>query len=37
MVVRRQRQRQFLLRNHLGVELGIADPRDGPCLRCSEG
>ena len=37
MAVRRQRQRQLLLRHHAGVELGAADPRDGPGVRGAEG
>ena len=37
VAVRRQRQRQLLLRHHAGVEPGFADPRDGLRLRGFEG
>jgi hypothetical protein len=36
VALRRQRQRQLLLRHHAGVEPGAADPRDGFRLRCFE-
>lgn len=32
VVVRRQRQCEFLLRHHAGVEFGAADSRDGLCV-----
>jgi len=37
MAVRRQRQRQFLLRHHVGVEPGITHPGDRLHLRGFEG
>lgn len=37
MVIRRQRQRQFLLRHHAGVESGVVDSGDGFGICGAEG